>query len=288
MKKLLFLSLFVIGNSLFFIACRKEINRSEDNQSEAALATTTVKVPDAEVNEDAFNTFYGPVVQMGNGHARSWINVTHDNKALALGVEITDEALQNLPDIPEEERDFISGPADFLLPLHQKAKELTPYDHICINWNAHGHEPAGLYDIPHFDFHFYRMALIEQMAIPAYNLAPILFDNGPAAGYMPDLYFHAPGGVPKMGAHWIDLLTPELYGQPFTYTFIYGSYNGNVTFNEPMITMATIQGGNTIHKEIRQPLYFSPTNKYYPTQYSIWKDDSNNKHYISLDEMVLR
>jgi hypothetical protein len=225
---------------------------------------------------------------MGNGHARSWINVSHDNRALAFGVELTEGALENLPDIPEEARDFISGPADFLLPLHQKAKELTAYDHICINWNAHGHEPAGLYDIPHFDFHFYRMSLTEQIAIPPYNLAPTLFDSDPPAGYMPDLYFHAPGGVPKMGAHWIDLLTPELYGQPFTYTFIYGSYNGMVTFNEPMVTMATIQGGNTIHTEIRQPLHFSPTDKYYPTQYSIWKDDSNNKHYISLDEMVLR
>jgi len=264
------------------------ISNSEANASQTNLNNASVKIPSGEQSEDAYNTFYGPVVQMGNGHARSWINVSHDNKALALGVEITDEALQNLPDIPEEERDFISGPADFLLPLHQKAKELTPYDHICINWNAHGHEPAGLYDIPHFDFHFYRMTLGEQMTIPPYNLAPTLFDNDPPAGYMPDLYFHAPGGVPEMGAHWIDLLTPELYGQPFTYTFIYGSYNGHVTFNEPMITMATIQGGNTIHKDIRQPLHFSPTNKYYPTQYSIWKDDSNNKHYISLDEMVLR
>jgi hypothetical protein len=288
MKKSLILIFLVIGLTLHFTSCRKEINSSTMNQSEAALTTTTVKVPDAEVNEDAFNTFYGPVVQMGDGHARSWINVTHDNKALALGVEITDEALQNLPDIPEAERDFISGPADFLLPLHQKAKELTPYDHICINWNAHGHEPAGLYDIPHFDFHFYRISLAEQMAIPPYNVAPALFDNDPPAGYIPPLYFHGPGGVPQMGAHWVDILSPEFNGEPFTHTFLYGTYNGKVTFHEPMITMNIIQTGATIHKDIRQPLYFSPTNKYYPTQYSIWKDDSNNKHYVSLDEMILR
>ena len=286
MKKISRITACLILVAIVFTACQKEIQSGTKNEVFAANSNQ-IKIPNAESSAVSYNTFYGPVVQMGNGHARSWINVTHDNKALALGVEITDEALQNLPDIPEAERDFISGPADFLLPLHQKAKELTPYDHICINWNAHGHEPAGLYDIPHFDFHFYRMSLTEQIAIPPYNLAPTLFDNDPPAGYMPDLYFHGPGGVPKMGAHWIDLLTPELYGQPFTYTFIYGSYNGKVTFNEPMITMATIQGGNTIHKDIRQPLHFSPIDKYYPTQY-IWKDDSNNKHYISLDEMVLR
>jgi hypothetical protein len=44
----------------------------------------------------------------------------------------------------------------------------------------------------------------------------------------------------------------------------------------------------THYKDIRQPLYFSPANKYYPARYSIWKDDSNNRHYISLDELVLR
>jgi hypothetical protein len=287
MKKISKIAACLLLISVAFTACQKEIQSDTKNEVFAA-SSSHVQMPDAESSAASYNTFYGPAIQMGNGHARSWINVSHDNIAIAFGVELTEDALQNLPDIPEEERDFISGPADFLLPLHQKAKELTPYDHICINWNAHGHEPAGLYDIPHFDFHFYRISLADQKAIPPYNVAPALFDNDPPAGFMPNLYFHAPGGVQQMGAHWIDLLTPELYGQPFTHTFIYGSYDGKVTFNEPMITIVTIKSNATIHKPIRQPQYFSPTNKYYPTQYSIWKDDSNNRHYISLDEMVLR
>src|SRR6266487_5446792 len=128
MKKSSILLVSLIGCLLLLSNCRKMISNSEANASQTNLNNASVKIPSGEQSEDAYNTFYGPVVQMGNGHARSWINVSHDNKALALGVEITDEALQNLPDIPEEERDFISGPADFLLPLHQKAKELTPYD----------------------------------------------------------------------------------------------------------------------------------------------------------------
>jgi hypothetical protein len=287
MKKISKIAAWLLLMAVAFTACQKEIQSDTKNEVFAANSNQ-IHMPDAEASGVFYNTFYGPVVQMGNGHARSWINVSHDNIAIAFGVELTEDALQNLPDIPEEERDFISGPADFLLPLHQKAKELTPYDHICINWNAHGHEPAGLYDIPHFDFHFYRISLAEQMAIPPYNVAPALFDNDPPAGYIPPLYFHGPGGVPQMGAHWVDILSPEFNGEPFTHTFLYGTYNGKVTFHEPMITMNIIQTGATIHKDIRQPLYFSPTNKYYPTQYSIWKDDSNNKHYVSLDEMILR
>src|SRR5258705_6013293 len=283
MKKTTYL-LFVVS---FFAGCHKD-NISSENKELISVSSNRVQLPDAEISAISYNTFYGPVVQMGNGHARTWINITHDNKALAFGVEITNGALENLPDVPEDERDFISGPADFLLALHPKARELTPYDHICINWNAHGHEPPGIYDQPHFDFHFYKITLADQTAIPGYPAAPTLFDNEPPAGFMPPLYFRGPGGIPKMGAHWVDILSPEFSGQPFTSTFIYGSYNGQVTFYEPMITMATIQSGVTIHKDIRQPLYFSPISKYYPTEYSIWKNETTNKHYISLDEMVMR
>jgi hypothetical protein len=264
------------------------ISNSEANASQTNLNNASVKIPGGEQSEDAYNTFYGPVVQMGNGHARSWINVTQDGKALALGIEMTEGALQNLPYIPEEERDFISGPADFLLPLHLKARELTPYDHITINWNSHGHEPNGIYNVPHFDFHFYKISVAEQLAIPDYDAAPALFDNEPPPGFMPLYYFHGPGGVSRMGAHWADLLSPEFNGQAFTQTFIYGTYNGKVTFHEPMVTMATIQSGVTMHKQLRQPLYVSPTMKYYPQAYSIWKEASKNKYYLSLDNMILK
>jgi hypothetical protein len=276
MKK--FFILLFMGSIM--ISCRKE--QSSIKKNEQVVLGNTVVVP-GELSESSYNTFYGPVVQMGNGRARSWINVSHNNEALAIGVEMTHGALENLPGDPDDFEE-----ASFLLPLHLKAKQLTAYDHIFINWNVHGHEPPGIYDVPHFDFHFYKMTLAEQMAIPPYNVAPLLFDTDPPAGYMPGLYFHGPGGVPQMGAHWVDLLTPELYGQPFTHTLIYGTYNGKVTFHEPMVTLATISGGATIHKEIRQPLYFSPTNKYYPTRYSIWQDNSTNNHYLSLDEMVWR
>ena len=89
-----------------------------------------------------------------------------------------------------------------------------------------------------------------------------------------------------MGAHWMDVTSPEFHGQPFTHTFVYGSYDGKVTFLEPMVSITTLQSGATIHKAIRQPQHFDPVNTYYPTQYSIWK--SGNRHYVAMDEMVWR
>ena len=295
-KKFITHATLMLALIAIFSSCSKQEIKPKpvQNESFALVDNATIIMPDANVaiagRESAqsnsamkYNTFYGPQVQMGNGHARSWININHDGTPLAIGVEMTDGALQNLPQDPG---DFAAS--TFVLTLHQKAKGITPFDHIVLNWNVHGHEPQHVYDIPHFDFHFYKISLADQLAIPPYEVAPAGFDNEPPAGYLPPLYLHTAGGVPQMGAHWVDLLADELNGLPFIHTFIYGSYNGHVTFEEPMITLGTLQSGNIIHKEIRQPGHFDPANTSYPARYNIWQDNSNNRHYVSLDNMILR
>lgn len=132
------------------------------------------------------------------------------------------------------------------------------------------------------------MTLSDQLAIPSYDEAPAKFDNLPSSEYIPALYFRGPGGVPQMGVHWVDLLSPEFNGQPFTTTIIYGSYDGKVTFLEPMITSDVIQSRITVHKDVRQPARFSPENKYYPTKLSIWYNERTGRQYVSLHDMVLR
>ena len=124
------------------------------------------------------------------------------------------------------------------------------------------------------------------MAIPPYEVNPTGFDAPLPPGFMPPNYMRIPGGVPQMGAHWADVTSPEFHGETFTSTFIYGTYNGNVTFDEPMITLATLQSGNAVHKPISMPMHFSPVDTYYPSRYNIWQDASNSCHYVSLDNMI--
>lgn len=255
---------------------------SDDNAIVVVPSTSEIARKNADATEK-YNTFYGPQVQMGNGHLRSWVNITHSGKPLAIGVEITDGALTNLPQDPN---DFAA--ATFVLRLHQKAMAVTPFDHIVIDWNVHGHEPVGIYDRPHFDFHFYKISLADQMAIPPYEVDPTGFDAPVPAGYLPPIYVKIPAGVPAMGSHWFDPTSPEWNGEIFTSTFIYGTYNGHVTFEEPMITLETLQSGAMIQKDIPQPMYFDPTNTYYPSEYTIWKDSHNGRHYVSLTNFVWR
>ena len=286
MKKITSKALLSFGVVILFASCQKAISPSPAADNELSSTAKKIVSPENTAGRGVavdYNTFYGPVVQMGDGHARSWANISHDDKMLALGIEMTSGALDGLPEDPEN-----FAASTFVLPLHQKTKALTAFDHIVINWNVHGHEPDHVFDITHFDFHFYKIPLADRLAIPPYEIAPAMFDADPPASYLPPMYLHIPGGVPQMGAHWVDLLSPELNGGVFIHTFIYGSYNGHITFLEPMATLATFESGNTIHQDFRQPQSFSPTGKYYPARYNIWKDNSNNNHYLSLDQMVWR
>ena len=61
--------------------------------------------------------------------------------------------------------------------------------------------------------------------------------------YMPAGYSNAGSVVPYMGNHLINLSSPDFTGNPFTRTFLYGVYDGQLTFVEPMITKASIVSG---------------------------------------------
>lgn len=283
--------LFIILLTSGMAACQKEkqeqnvTDETESSNSEKLIVvpvatgdlSTSVNASEHSMN---CNTFYGPEVQMGNGHLRSWINISRDNgKPTAIGIEFTDKSFYNLP------TDHLNFAANtFALKLHQKAKAVTPFDHITINWEPEGHEPPGIYDVPHFDMHFYKISTEEQLAIGPIP-GPV-----PPAGYLPASYVIQGATVPQMGTHWLNPASPELppTKKPFTHTFIYGTANGKVIFLEPMITRLFLMAGDAVTKSIPQPMYFSPNGTNYPTNYKIWKNADNKRHYVALTDFVLR
>ncbi|MFN5135562.1 MAG: hypothetical protein ACK5DG_09625 [Chitinophagaceae bacterium] len=281
MKKSFRFSMFTCLLVLLF-ACSKEKNESVQVKEQLS-DFETITVPELTLDvtglsasrmPDDYNTFYGPAVQMGDGHLRSWINITRsNNQPLAIGIEFTGKSMQNLP------QDHLNHMANaFVLSLHQKAKAVTAFDHITINWEPMGHEPAGIYNVPHFDMHFYKISVADQMMISPVP-GPV-----PAPGYLPAAYVIQGATVPQMGTHWLNPASPELPPtfQPFTHTFIYGSTNGRVHFYEPMITRAFLLSGTSVNKSVPVPTKFSPVNKYYPSAYKIWKNNDNGRHYVAL------
>lgn len=274
--------LLLIALFLTMASCQKEDQSQSTVKEELSSISEKVIVPDIsgsfrESNKD-YNTFYGPAVQMGDGHIRSWVNITTENIPLAIGIEFTAKSFDHLS---TNDLDFEGN--TFMLMFHQKAMAVTPFDHIMINWNPHGHEPVGIYDVPHFDMHFYKITEAEQMTITDQPTAP------PPAGYLPSTYIIQGATVPQMGTHWLDPFnSPELSPAhiPFTHTLIYGSHNAQVIFIEPMITRAFLLSGTSFNTSYPQPIHFSPTGTYYPTAYSIWKDAETGRSYVALTNFV--
>jgi hypothetical protein len=63
----------------------------------------------------------------------------------------------------------------------------------------------------------------------------------PPVAQIPNGYVPIPGSVLQMGKHWVDPTSDEFTGKGFTHTFLFGSYNGPITFYEPMITFEYLQ-----------------------------------------------
>jgi hypothetical protein len=252
----------------------------------AALAALVLSSCD---KNETINTivYKGPVQKFQHGKAWTWLEVDKTDKPVRIAISIDDEAMNSLDPGGNHNggHNHVNGVS---LAFHPKAN-ITPFKHALLDWNPDGHEPAGVYTLPHFDFHFYMTSETERKAIPPYEVDNSGFLNFPAPGYMPSvlpgLYAPVPGGVPQMGTHWVDVSTPELNGGTFSQTFLYGSYNGNVTFYEPMITKSFLDNNASFQRDFPVPAKFK-TAGYYPTKMRIEK--SNGITNIILEAFVYR
>ncbi|MFN8347617.1 MAG: DUF5602 domain-containing protein [Spirosomataceae bacterium] len=229
-----------------------------------------------ENNDPVAPTYKGAEQALGNGKAYSWVKFSTDNLPTSIGFTLTKGALDNLPH---------AGVA-LVLSLPAEAVGKTPFDHIMLDYLHTGHEPPGVYDVAHFDMHFYLQPLAERKAIPVYSAASAAkFDNLPSAGYMPSTYIRLPAGVPEMGVHWANPASPELAGSgKFTETLIMGSYDGKFTFIEPMVSYDFLKNTPNLSKSVPLPAKFAKSG-YYPMKYSI--KQVGDEIQVSLDELMM-
>jgi len=216
--------------------------------------------------------YKGAEVTVHLGKAWSVIKVDQLGNPVELTVSINDAAIKSVPVGSGSGGGSHNHENSVVLPFHDQVKTLTPFNHIGLDYNPEGHEPTAIYGLPHFDIHFYLMTEKEKMAIPPYEVDSSKFLAIPTEAYMPANYMALPGGVPQMGRHWVDITSPELAGQTFTQTFIYGSYNSKVTFYEPMITLDFLKKTSQFSRDIPQPSKVQVSGQY-PTKMEIRKHD---------------
>ena len=249
-----------------FISCKKE-TKSFPAQEENAFSAMAAKAH----ADSKYNTFKGPEVEVGNGYARSFVTISHAGVPQEIGVSFTDEALSGLPSVN----------APYVLELHNRALEATPFEHIALGWSANGHPLPNSFIAPHFDVRFFMMSLADRLAIPPPPSPG--FTNLPPAGYMPANYF-PDAAVPQVGMHWTDKSFTA--GVPVDHTLILGSFDGAFTFVSPIVVRTDLVSGQSFSIAYAQPQSFAE-HGYYPTKYNIYQDDKQG-HYVTLSDFVWR
>jgi len=222
---------------------------------------------------------YGAPIAVGSGTARSYLLVQNGVPA-ELGVALSPGALDSLPTAAK------MGGYEYLVPL--PADNPTQYQVIGLNWNPTGHPPAGIYTVPHFDFHFYMISLAAKDSInpvdPAFATEAA---NLPAASYQPANYVADPtaNAVPLMGLHWHDSTAVEYHGQPFTRTYIEGSWNGEFIFAEPMVAVAYLLTRPDTVVPVPSPAQHSIAG-YYPAAYRVSWNEASNEWRVGLAQLT--
>jgi hypothetical protein len=240
---------------------------------------------------------YGESKLFGKGTARTWVKFDEDGYPLDIGVSFTKEALFGLPTESDETGDYPlklmlmdgSGNPTFEYELpFPKEVSVKPFTHMGVNWNPQGHTPEGIFSLPHFDIHFYLMDSEKRYAIKATDDFLEKAYKAPSEEFVAAGYFPAPmSAEPRMGVHWVDATSSEFHGETFTRTMIYGFYDGEIVFFEPMVTKSFLLSKPSTTAPIKQPAAY-PQDGYYPSTYSIDYDVDSEEYTVSLNGLTFR
>jgi hypothetical protein len=259
------------------------------------------------LSPEAPSRWEGGALDLGNGTVAPFVTRTVHGIPEAVGVTFSAGAFEALPDAPNHHSRCFDVNGDGAHGHHEcigdeeRALDLPddlvaelglPFTWMAVNWNAHGH-PAP-YDKPHFDVHFHRWTS-EQLATIRPGKCGELVDcedferamEPVPAAHLPRGHISVGAVVAGMGNHLLDASSPELAtpAAPFTRTFIYGAFGGELIFWEPMITHEFLRSTEGGCWAIAQPDAYA-TPGHYPTRYCIRVDAASGARSITLEGFV--
>ena len=249
---------------------------------------------------------------LGKGRVASYAELNPQAEPTAIGIVFSPTALDGLPTDHAGLRHCFDRNKDgtvdrateclhtyeHVLPLPDAVaqREDIPFKWVLLNWNPMGHIPPGIYDVPHFDVHFFLEPVASVLALEAGPCGPEFircdqFEVGKRP--LPPNYMHpdfrdVDAVVPAMGNHLVDLSGPEFgQQQPFTRSWIYGVYGGKVTFYEEMVSRATLLGKPRACSVIKSPPAVA-TSGFYPTVSCLRHDAATSETTVSMEMFVRR
>jgi len=255
----------------------------------------------------------GDAADFGTGDVSTYVEVDLAGELASIGVRLSASAFDALPvtqdgtapcfDVDgngEEDQKtecFMMLRRDLDLPSESSAA-VSPFGYVQFNYNPHGHPPPAppVYAEPHFDFHFYLVGLEDVREIrtgtcgffidcEAFERARVPVPDE----YMPPAYIEVGAAAGEEGNHLLLSTAPELGDPPaeFTQTFIFGSYDGQIIFYEPMIAAALFTPDLDECHDIAQPAAWEVAGAY-PTRYCLRYVPNENAYKVSLESFVRR
>jgi hypothetical protein len=261
--------------------------------------------------DDLTERALGAAAHVGAATASSYAEFDESGAPLAIGLVFSSNFLEELPtevsdfhqcfdrdgDGVVDRSDECNQWHEWVIPLPSvvAARSDIPFKWSLLNWNPVGHIPPGVYDTPHFDIHFYIEPVEDVFALEPGPCGPefIRCDQFEIAkrpvppNYLAPDYQDVEAVAPAMGNHLIDLTSPEFHGEPFTRTWIYGIYDGRITYYEEMVTRAFLLSRPSECFTIKSPPAVA-IEGFYPTASCLRFDPEVDEYTVSMERFVLR
>lgn len=253
----------------------------------------------------------GAVVELGEGQVETFADFTPGGTLIKLGVHFSEGAVNSPPaSLTDGNRCFDHNGNGKIEPekecshWHEKVIPLPsdlsrnaniPFKWALVNWNPHGHIPPGVWNKPHFDVHFYMEQIEDIFALKRGECGPefmrcdqfeIAIKPVPKQYMHPD-YINVKAAAPAMGNHLVDTTAAEFHGEPFTRSWIYGSYDGRVIFYEEMLAQDYMQS----QPNDCYPIKTTPEvalSGYYPETVCSRVDEETGGVNVTLEDFVYR
>jgi hypothetical protein len=276
-----------------------------------ALAACQQTARPASAGETAAARSEGGFADAGTGRISTYAEMQTGGGPKAIGVSFSSSFMNAPPASHSDERrctdrdkdGVVERPAEcnmwhewaMPLPADLAQRDDVPFKWALVNWNPMGHIPPGIYDLPHFDVHFYLEPMERVFAIEPGPCGPEFvrcdqfeMAKKPVAGnYIHADYKDVEAVAPAMGNHLIDLTSAEFHGQRFTRTWIFGMYDGRITFYEEMLSREYMLSKPDRCHAIKAAAAVERTG-YYPTLSCVRYDAARDAYNVSMEGFVLR
>lgn len=278
----------------------------------AALAgALTTTITGCTPQEEPRGRILGQYWDFGNGTVTSYAEFADGDTPSAIGIVYSAGALDGLPTASSDrhhcfDRDsngtvepemecFASHEAVIPLPDAVATRADIPFKWVLFNWNPVGHIPPGIYDVPHFDVHFYIERIANVFAIKDGPCGPEFvqcdqFERGKKplpANYMHPDYKDVDAVAPAMGNHLIDVTGPEFNGEKWTRNWVFGLYDGKITFYEEMVAREYLLSQPDVCNPIKTPPAVGLSG-FYPRQSCIRYDGATGEITVSMEDFEYR